>query len=155
MLEYHAAQMRILAASLALVAFQAAQPQRPPMPPFDPENARNARLDDAKLAIEMAGDQSIAPVPLAEGTVRYGFILDRLMTVRAAAASAARNGKPLTVADLTGPNSPVRSNVFVVAYPLECDGKRVLPKSIAIALERGIQPVANRDQTASPFLRRP
>jgi hypothetical protein len=140
--------MRILAASLALVAFQAAQPARPPMPPFDPENARNARLDDAKLAIEMAADPSIAAVPLVEGSDRYGFILDRLLTVRAAAVSAAKLGKALTAEDLIGPNSPVKANVFVVALPLECDGKLVTPKSIEVAIERGNQPTANMARTA-------
>ncbi len=83
-------------------------------------------------AIEQGATKEIAPIPLdVEGTTTHGYVWDGFRTLAAASRAAAAKGKTL------GPEAQREGGTVIVAYPLACEGKSVLPVGIDLVPPQG------------------
>ena len=101
------------------------------MPPVDPIKA-NPEL--AALAIEQGTKAAVAAIKL-DAAVERGFIFDRHMLIAARARAAAEAGTPLE------PTKPPRDlpplGWTVVAYPLPCGDRQLLPQNVVLSGPQG------------------
>jgi hypothetical protein len=101
------------------------------MPPVDPIKA-NPEL--AALAIEQGTKAAVTAIKL-DASVERGFIFDRHMLIAARARAAAEAGTPLE------PTKPPRDlpplGWTVVAYPLPCGDRQLLPQNVVLSGPQG------------------
>ncbi len=88
----------------------------------------------AHIAILRAQTPAVVPIPLdTDGSTTRGVVYDRTHLAELRARASAAGGTPL---DPSKPPLELLQNaIVVVAYPLTCDGRRVLPKDIALTFE--------------------
>jgi hypothetical protein len=109
-------------------------------PPVDPFLARDATT---ALAIEQGADRTFDGIPLgANGSTTHGVAFDRFRLIARASfvAKAAGSAMPEVRTSQAG--------LVVVAYPLDCDGRAVVPELIEIVPRQG-PPVQRRGALVS------
>jgi hypothetical protein len=113
-------------------------------PPIDAFMASDMLV---RLAIEQGGARDFAPIPLdADGSTTRGVAFDRFRLIARAAHAAAAAGKPM---DPKEPPREVQNLALVlIAYPLSCGDRRVIPTAIDVVPKQG-QPVQRQGELVS------
>ncbi len=94
----------------------------------------NTEVGLAHIAVLRAQAPATLPIPLdTDGSTRRGVVYDRVHLGELRARASAAAGRPLD------PSKPplelMPTAIVVVAYPLACDGRQVVPKDIALTFE--------------------
>ena len=119
--------------------FTCAQPFDLGAPPLDPFRESDQLQ---KVAVEQGATRELPPIPLSpDGSTKYGVMFDQFRILAHAARAAASQGAPLNAAKL--PREAVQTGMLVIAYPLECDGRKIAARSLTIADTTG-KPVTTR-----------
>lgn len=109
--------------------FTCGQPFDIGAPPLDPFRESDHLQ---KVALLQGATKAFAPIPLSpDGSTKHGVILDQFRVLANASRAAAAQGAPLDPAKL--PVDVARAGMLLILVPLECDGKRVPPRSVAMS----------------------
>jgi hypothetical protein len=113
--------------------FTCGQPFALGLPPADPLAAAAAVL---ATAVEQGAGRDFSPIALdPDGATTHGVAFDHFRIVARAARAAARSGAALNPQSL--PPSVAQPRTAVLAYPLSCGGRDVVPVAIDIVGAEG------------------
>ena len=97
-------------------------------PPVDPF-LESSQLE--KVAVEQGAGREFQPIPLSpDGSTKYGVMFDRFRLLGNAARAAASKG--ITLDTAKPPGDLAQTGMMVVAFPIDCDGRKVPARSVAI-----------------------
>lgn len=109
--------------------FTCAQPFNLGPPPLDPFRESDQLQ---KVAIDHGGAREFPPIPLSpDGSTKYGVILDQFRILANAARAATSQGSPLDARNL--PREIAQVGMIVIAYPLECEGRKIAARGLTMA----------------------
>lgn len=104
-----------------------------------------------QLALERGPAENIPPIPLepsSDAQSRRGIVLDHFRMMALAARAAAVAGKPIPLDAGVRPPDSLRQRTVVVAFPMSCDGRTIMVRSIDLVSAQG-QPAPRQGDYAT------
>lgn len=99
------------------------------------------------LGLELAAAPP-PPIPIdQDGSTTHGIVLDYVRVIAQAGKTALAEGRPFT-ADNT-PSGLNQQHLVVVAYPLTCEGRTILPQTVTLSDANGAVPPVHAQATGA------
>lgn len=106
----------------------------------EPTGPNESHRELAAFAVKAGLREEVPPMPLgADGSTRYGVVIDPFRYIASAARALAATGETVTPEMMSG---IFGEQFIVIAHPLSCDGQTRMPR--AIGLRRGGRPLPPR-----------